>query len=216
MRAIITGMHRSGTSAIMGALGLCGLDIGKNFSKPTRWNPKGFYEDLDFRRINRQLLTTKQRSGEFDSPLRVRSNHDINANIRAFLKEWEGRGSVGWKDPFASLVINIWARYVRDLRVVVCERPQVEVAESLKATQGMDIMDGMKLAMAYLDTLYNHLYSKRQYRVRFIGYHDIMKDWRKHLPGLYEFLEIEGPGDEAEIDDFIDLNLWHQRQGDGQ
>jgi hypothetical protein len=48
-------MHRSGTSAVAGILHLNGIAMGseKTFKpKPLPQNPKGFYENYDFRKIN--------------------------------------------------------------------------------------------------------------------------------------------------------------------
>jgi len=199
MKAIITGMHRSGTSATMGVLELCGLYIGDNFTRPRKANAKGYFEDREFRRVN-QFIIARRQDGE------------ARREIKRFLREWKGKGPVGWKDPYASLTIETWARHVKGLKVVVCERPHVEIAESLKARQGMMIVRGMALTSVYVGGLNSSLFSGNisAYRIR---YHDLVTDWRNHLPGLCDFLELDGPGDEARIDDFIDQDLWHQRQG---
>ena len=52
MITIILGMHRSGTSTIAGVLHLNNISMGtyKNFwPRPLAQNPKGFYENYDFR-----------------------------------------------------------------------------------------------------------------------------------------------------------------------
>ena len=59
MITIILGMHRSGTSTFAGVLHLNKILMGnyKNFwPRPLAQNPKGFYENYDFRKINDQLL----------------------------------------------------------------------------------------------------------------------------------------------------------------
>ena len=60
---MILGMHRSGTSTISGVLHMNKIIMGtyQNFwPRPLSQNPKGFYENYDFRKINDQLL---KRSG---------------------------------------------------------------------------------------------------------------------------------------------------------
>jgi hypothetical protein len=42
----IVGMHRSGTSALSGALEKLGLSVGKTVMPPHAQNPKGYFENL--------------------------------------------------------------------------------------------------------------------------------------------------------------------------
>ena len=59
MITIILGMHRSGTSTVAGILHLNKIVMGtyQNFwPRPLPQNPKGFYENYDFRKINDKLM----------------------------------------------------------------------------------------------------------------------------------------------------------------
>ena len=59
MIVIVLGMHRSGTSTVAGILHLNNILMGtyQNFwPRPLRQNPKGFYENYDFRKINDMIL----------------------------------------------------------------------------------------------------------------------------------------------------------------
>jgi len=53
---IITGMHRSGTSLTAAFLQKIGLDLGDNLLKGNYWNPKGYFEDIDFVEFQRTVL----------------------------------------------------------------------------------------------------------------------------------------------------------------
>ena len=54
---IVLGMHRSGTSALMRTLNLCGVDIGSNLMPPgPEDNVKGFWEHMDIYQANEKLL----------------------------------------------------------------------------------------------------------------------------------------------------------------
>ena len=60
MIIMVLGMHRSGTSTISGVLHMNGVVMGtyQNFwPRPLNQNPKGFYENYDFRKINDHLLS---------------------------------------------------------------------------------------------------------------------------------------------------------------
>ena len=59
MIVIVLGMHRSGTSTLSGILHMNKVTMGtyQNFwPRPLNQNPKGFYENYDFRNINDQML----------------------------------------------------------------------------------------------------------------------------------------------------------------
>ena len=59
MIVIVVGVHRSGTSAVAGILHLNGIAMGseKTFKpKPMPQNPRGFYENYDFRKLNDRIL----------------------------------------------------------------------------------------------------------------------------------------------------------------
>ncbi len=53
---IITGMHRSGTSLTAEFLQKISLDLGNNLLKGNYWNPKGYFEDIDFVEFKRTVL----------------------------------------------------------------------------------------------------------------------------------------------------------------
>ena len=50
------GMHRSGTSALAGALHLTGFDLGQNIMPPADENPKGFFENQHIVDLNDRIL----------------------------------------------------------------------------------------------------------------------------------------------------------------
>ena len=84
MIVIVLGMHRSGTSAIAGILHLNKIIMGSkdNFKpKPLPQNPKGFYENYDFRKINDQILkkvnyNVKSLNYNIPFPLPEKKNRD--------------------------------------------------------------------------------------------------------------------------------------------
>ncbi len=214
MRVIITGMHRSGTSMTAALLGFCGLDIGNNFRPIQASNAKGYFEDLDFKAVNKRLLKISGGGkGSFNPPLIIKEDEESRQLVRAFLFKWKGRGPAGWKDPRASLTIHIWNKYISNLQVVVCLRPHIEIAQSLRTRNGFSIEKGLKVTDAYLKTLNFHVLANK-IPAHYINYHDLMRDWRAHLPRLCVDLGIGGPKDEAAIDDFIEPALWHERQGE--
>ncbi|MGC8755244.1 MAG: hypothetical protein ACP5QW_01800, partial [bacterium] len=51
----VLGMHRSGTSAMMGMLQNMGLDLGTNLMGPAEDNPKGFFENENVTFLNDKI-----------------------------------------------------------------------------------------------------------------------------------------------------------------
>ena len=59
---LVLGMHRSGTSAVAGALRLAGVDLGADLMAPAADNPKGFFEHAGVVAIHDRLLQALGRS----------------------------------------------------------------------------------------------------------------------------------------------------------
>ncbi|NJK60916.1 MAG: hypothetical protein HC918_12650, partial [Oscillatoriales cyanobacterium SM2_1_8] len=54
---VVAGMHRSGTSLTASLLQTLGTHLGQTLVAADRHNPKGYFEDLDFVTLQRQMLT---------------------------------------------------------------------------------------------------------------------------------------------------------------
>lgn len=53
---LVLGMHRSGTSALMGALKTAGVAVTRTPLQANDWNPKGYFESAPLNRVLDQLL----------------------------------------------------------------------------------------------------------------------------------------------------------------
>src|SRR4030095_16610789 len=53
---VVVGVHRSGTSALTGALDLLGVDLGRRFIPENEWNERGHFELSEVVRIDSALL----------------------------------------------------------------------------------------------------------------------------------------------------------------
>jgi hypothetical protein len=133
----ITGMHRSGTSMVTEALRGTGLYLGSNgdFLPPSEFNPRGYFEHRAFVELNDEILSALD--GAWDDPPRTRFPWQrrrlapLRERARALVREMQGHGPWGWKDPRTSLTLPFWRRVVPGLRVVVCVREPAAVADSL-------------------------------------------------------------------------------------
>lgn len=131
-------MHRSGTSMVARILSACGLFLGREeeLIGPAIDNPEGFWENLNFVRINEELLA--RFGGSWDEPPALPAGWEFAPEVEPLLgraselaARFGGQTHWGWKDPRNSLTIPFWLRVVPSLKVVVCVRNPLEVAHSL-------------------------------------------------------------------------------------
>jgi hypothetical protein len=145
MPLCVAGMHRSGTSMIVRLLNLCGLHLGppKDLLPAAPDNPEGFWEHKAFVQLNDAVL--KQRGGRWDQPppdeaagWEMEPSLDgLAARASRLVRRFRGREPWGWKDPRNCLTLPFWKRVLPGMKVLICLRHPVAVAESLWARSGM-------------------------------------------------------------------------------
>jgi len=214
MKAIITGMHRSGTSMVTGLLQRCGLHLGSNLISGLVDNPKGHYEDRTFVRINDALLAIN--GGSWHTPPKeVRITERIWGEMLRFVASWPTNKPVGWKDPRACLTLHLWARAIahegQSLRVVVVNRRFDEVAASLKARNGFEEDRSRELCFTYMREMMRNIQGQR-WCVTI--YSDYFNDWTTALGEVVDFLDLRMPDDPGPLREFIESRLWHHRAED--
>ena len=153
---LVLGMHRSGTSAITGALGLCGAWVGEEgeLTGANVENPRGFWERRDIREICDRLLQTA------GADWWKVANFDLEAVPRAVLAEERKkfarivttlaeRGTWVLKEPRLCLLLPALRDYVADPVCIHIFRNPLEVARSLQMRNGFGIAGGLALWEAY-------------------------------------------------------------------
>src|SRR3954453_7059090 len=138
MNVLVTGMHRSGTSAVANVLrqaGLFGWDAEDAMASSAE-NPDGYGERRDVMELNEQLLA--ELGGGWDSPPAEPWAQPppldllVEQGRRLVRNELDDRGEWFIKDPRLSLLLPWWRRVLLDRFVVlVVFRDPSEVAWSL-------------------------------------------------------------------------------------
>jgi hypothetical protein len=136
MVVCICGMHRSGTSMVSNTLSRCGIYLGPEdvLKRAGADNELGFWENDAFVAINDDLL--RQVFGGWDAPP-VWFNgwenephlESLRERARQLIDQHRDRPIWGWKDPRSSLTLPFWKRLIPDLKVVICLRNPLEVAQ---------------------------------------------------------------------------------------
>jgi hypothetical protein len=114
---LVLGVHGSGTSAVAGVLHRLGVSLGDRLVGPTRHNPRGHYEDADFR----VLLYS------------YRSDRSLLPTILAFLEtRFERRALWGLKEPAILEAINDLGGYLatRTYRIIATDRDPLACVRS--------------------------------------------------------------------------------------
>jgi hypothetical protein len=157
MPLCIAGMHRSGTSMIASLLHTCGLDLGpkKDFLPPAPNNPEGFWESRSFLRLNDAIL--KELGGSWDHPPRMDVAgweneprlHPLRKRAGELARRFAGREPWGWKDPRNCLTLPLWRKLLPKMKVLICVRNPLAVAESLRLRNGISYADSLELWLTY-------------------------------------------------------------------
>jgi hypothetical protein len=137
----IVGMHRSGTSLVTQSMHELGVYLGDEsdlLPPSSDDNCDGYWENRRFLEINEAILRTF--GGTWKAPPEFPSDWldrkevmNLHREAEKLISEFQGKAPWVWKDPRTTLTIPFWLRLMPDLRLVVCLRHPLEVAQSLSA-----------------------------------------------------------------------------------
>ncbi len=158
---VILGMHRSGTSALAGALHAMGAFVGEPDAMTGKnWeNPLGFFERRDTRVICDAILHGNHadwwKVANFDADrVPYTFAHARQAEFSAVISRLdEGAGKNGvWalKEPRFCVLFPILRRALVNPHVVIMTRNPLEVAKSLRRRNGFTMDAGLALWEAYM------------------------------------------------------------------
>ena len=217
---VVLGMHRSGTSAITGALRLCGAWTGDNteLTSPNAENPHGFWERRDIRRICDRLLRTAEadwwKVAKFEPSfiphaVLTEQRHEF-ARVVAALDEHRT-----WviKEPRLCLLLPVLRDHITNPFCIHIFRNPLEVARSLQRRNGFGIAGGLALWEAYNR---HALSASRDLPRVLVSHESLMLHPVETLDGLLERLDGLGIShltrpDEDDVKHFISPSLYRCR-----
>ncbi|MDT9176852.1 MAG: sulfotransferase [Limnospira sp. PMC 1291.21] len=129
---IMTGMHRSGTSLTASLLQSAGLHVGRRLMQGTEFNPKGYFENIDFFEFHLDLLRsqgvnidgwTLQENLDVPDEFIDKANAIVDKNSLSHI--W------GWKEPRTTLFLDFWAQLLPDAKFLLIYRSPWDVIDSL-------------------------------------------------------------------------------------
>lgn len=218
---IVLGMHRSGTSALTGVLGLLGARLPTRLLSATRNNPKGHFEPHYIVAIHDRILAAAGTtwSGWEEIP----EAWFISELSRAFGDELVAAVSEDYaaaplfvvKDPRMCRLMPLWYRVLDRIDVKPCFaiplRNPVEVAKSLQSRDGLPLAHGCLLWLSHV------LEAERRTRSHprvFLRYRDLLAGPRSVIDRMRKGLGVTWPrplkSSLGEIEEFLDPSLQTQ------
>ncbi|HEX2281191.1 MAG TPA: sulfotransferase, partial [Thermomicrobiales bacterium] len=155
----IVGMHRSGTSMVAKLLQRAGLSLGEeaDLMPPAEENPEGFYEHLQFVKLNDEVLNVA--GAGWDCPPAAGFDWDdtaldpFRARARRLAIPLQERLPWGWKDQRTSLTLPFWRSAFGPLRIVAVVRNPLEVVTSLHRRNAFSTALGLTLWQIYAERI---------------------------------------------------------------
>ncbi|HVY86869.1 MAG TPA: glycoside hydrolase family 99-like domain-containing protein, partial [Caulobacterales bacterium] len=215
----VAGMHRSGTSALTRTLSLCGLDLPRTPVGPRADNPDGFWESGAVIACNTKILA--DRGSNWDDvwashPSRISrfSRGEIDAAKAALQSEFSFDRPAVLKDPRFSILFPVWRAAAEELdldaRLAIAVRNPLEVADSLLKR---DEFSPLKSALLWLSHLVALERDSRGMARVFVGYDDLLRDWRRTIARIERLLDFRMPlrttAHDLDIDKFLSRDKRH-------
>jgi hypothetical protein len=218
---VVLGMHRSGTSLCAHVLSCLGIDMADELLVHSS-NGKGHWERLELMELHDRMLAICNRG--YFTPL-----HDlalpeawwadpkvqaIKREILVFLQRRMGVMPFGFKDPRTARLMPLWNQIFRELNLapkfVLCLRNPAQVARSLRDRDHLDPQTGEYRWFIYLTDIFQSL-GKQEFCL--VEYEDWFTEPGRNLGKLQQFLEIEWPGSEPDlqlaVSEIVDSELRH-------
>ncbi len=201
---LVVGMHRSGTSAVTGALASLGLlaPSDDDLLGPGRGNELGHFESRSLTDLDDRLLS--RFGGRFDRPPTLPAgfeDYEELADLRAeapavFAAAFDDKAGADvapaalFKDPRLALLLPFWRSVLaRPLAVVLVARHPLEAARSLAARDGTPLVRGLALYERHVRAA---LSASAGLPVFVCDYAEVLADPSALVPALADLLKYVG------------------------
>jgi len=197
----VLGMHRSGTSALIGSLEQAGLYIG-NTNQHADDNIRGNRESTEIMTLHNDLL--ERNGGAWDKPIRKIQWDPIHRALQTtIINTFRDQPVWGFKDPRTLLTTDMWIKAIPHLELVGIYRHPFLVAQSLMTRNQKTEEQALDLWYAYNLNLQWLAQNKPAFPL--IEFSTDSEDFKNQLKWLISVLKLDvTPGD------FFDARLRKQ------
>ena len=220
---IVLGMHRSGTSALAGVLGLLGCDEPETLMIPNENNKKGYFESSKLYQLHAQLFASAgtrwddwlpMPAGWFKSPPAA-AFHD--RAVETVTAEFGKSRLFMIKDPRICRLVPFWEGVLAEIKVnpgyVLTHRNPLEVAASLQKRDGLSVGHGLLIWLRHV------LEAERSTRSRsrcFTSFAQLITNWAGVADKIQSGLDLSLPrfalGAASDVDTFLEDSLRHHQE----
>ncbi|MBL8782465.1 MAG: hypothetical protein JNL06_16130 [Alphaproteobacteria bacterium] len=219
---LILGMHRSGTSALARITNFLGATLPRHLLPANKTNPRGHWESAPLVALHDQLLTTLDSSwDDWRTPGSRWKESDAAARFAGRLRmaideEFGNAPLIVLKDPRICRTLPYWMSIleksgIRSAPVIIVRNP-LEVAESLRARDGMSFEKAMLL---WLRHMLDAEFETRHLARNIVTFDGLLEDWKllaAQTAGRLGITWPRQPGDAAhDVREFLDLELHNHR-----
>jgi hypothetical protein len=211
-------MHRSGTSALGGALSLLGLTPGKTVMIPQKENPKGFYENIPLTELHDKFLASFGSNWQDPDPVGQELFQGDLARrfqkklLRLLTKEF-GANRPLIKDPRLCRLMPLWFPLIHEhfprAAFILPIRHPVEVAHSLHQDRKLALDQGLKLWAVHV---LEGERSTRGFARLFTTYDQLMQSPVETVLRLANGLGLSAEAVPAAVSKQIDLKLRRHKE----
>ena len=219
----VLGMHRSGTSAMAGALSFLGMGFDSDLVEAVpNDNPKGYWEPVDVVNINNDIFTAfNMHYMDFGALPNGWMQDKAIVPIRQRINDWFKRSfleasCIVVKDPRLCRTLPLWLEVLEQQQIkakcIHVFRHPMEVVNSLRVRDNdFSVVDGLLVWLAHVFDSF--LYSPPKNSV-VISYGALMRDPVLVLEAVAQSLEIEWPVHPDTVAEslkaFLEPSLTHQ------
>ena len=197
--SIVLGMHRSGTSALTRAMHAVGFELPRTIMSPVAGdNAQGFYESTAIMELNDRILESAGQNWYslgsipdvwFDSADAKIWLPEIKDTV---LAEYPNTKKIVIKDPRINKLLPLWLGALEQIQskisiVVACRHP-LEVAESLRKRNSIDIEHGVLLWLEHNREIAR--YTRGLQRL-YVGFDNLLSHTESQLNRLLSALSVD-------------------------
>jgi hypothetical protein len=192
----VLGMHRSGTSSLVGSLEEAGLPLGDVRSVGGDSNQKGHREPGELIKLHDDVLITSGGAWHLP-PASVAWTPKQQKRRDEFMVTRAGMPLWGWKEPRTLLVIDGWLEVLPELGMVGTFRHPAVVARSLQRRHGNQTPAmWLDVWLAYNASL---LRLAEDRAVPLIDFDLPAEQYQSRLRAIIDELDLQAPGPESEF-----------------
>jgi hypothetical protein len=219
---LILGMHRSGTSALSGALQRLGLPVPRTPLPADEGNPAGYAESAALADFHDRLLQAV--GSRWDAWGRLEPDWVDSPKARQFVDECRSLLTQEFgdaplfvvKDPRLCRLVPFWMRVLQAERItpaaIIPIRSPFEVARSLEIRNRLSREHSL---LMWLRHVLDAEVETRSIVRTFVAYRDLLSDWKAVIDRMSGELEVTWPSQsrtaETDVADFLRPDLCHHR-----